>query len=61
MNEQQMQDYLTEVLEWSSQEDGMVKSIDTFEEIGAMTNNKGLVIKMQDGSRFQLIIVKSSR
>lgn len=61
MNEQQIQDYLTEVLEWSSQEDGMVKTIDTFEELGVMTYNKGLVIKMQDGTRFQLIINKSSR
>lgn len=61
LTEQKMQDYLAEVLEWSSQEDNMVKSIDTFEELGVMTNNKGLVIKMQDGTRFQLIINKALR
>ena len=59
MNEQQMQDYLMEALDWASNEDGMVKTIDTFENLGVMTNNKGLVIRMQDGSRFQLVIVKS--
>jgi hypothetical protein len=61
MNEQQMQEYLMEALDWASNEDGMVKTIDTFENLGVMTNNKGLVIRMQDGSRFQIIINKSSR
>jgi len=57
--EQQMQDYLKETLDWASNEDGMIKTIDTFEEIGVMTNNKGLLVRMQDGSRFQLVVVKS--
>ena len=59
LTEQKIQDYLVEVLDWASNEDGMVKIIDTFEELGVMTNNKGLVITMQDGTRFQLIIAKS--
>ena len=59
LTEQKIQDYLVEVLDYASSQDGMVKIIDTFEELGMMTNNKGLVITMQDGSRFQLIIAKS--
>jgi len=59
MNEQQMQEYLVEVLDWASNEDGMVKTIETFEDLGVMTNNKGLVIRMQDNSKFQIVIVKS--
>ena len=59
LTEQKIQDYLVEVLDWASNEDGMVKIIDTFEELGMMTNNKGLVITMHDGTRFQLIIAKS--
>jgi hypothetical protein len=59
MNEQQLQDYLVEVLDWASDEDGMVKTIETFEDLGVMTNNKGLVIRMQDNSKFQIVIVKS--
>ena len=59
LTEQKIQDYLVEVLDYASSQDGMVKIIDTFEELGVMTNNKGLVITMQDGSRFQLVIVKT--
>ena len=59
LTEQKIQDYLVEVLDWASNEDGMVKIIDTFEELDMMTNNKGLVITMQDGTRFQLVIVKT--
>ena len=59
LTEQKIQDYLVEVLDYASSQDGMVKIIDTFEELDMMTNNKGLVITMQDGTRFQLIIAKS--
>ena len=59
LTEQKIQDYLVEVLDYASSQDGMVKIIDTFEELRMMTNNNGLVITMQDGSRFQLIIAKS--
>ena len=59
LTDQKIQDYLVEVLDYASSQDGMVKIIDTFEELGMMTNNKGLVITMQDGTRFQLIIAKS--
>ena len=59
LTEGKIQDYLVEVLDYASSQDGMVKIIDTFEELGMMTNNKGLVITMQDGTRFQLIIAKS--
>ena len=60
LTEQKIQDYLVEVLDYASSQDGMVKIIDTFEELGMMTNNKGLVITMQDGSKFQLVIIKSN-
>ena len=58
-NEQEMQEYLMEVFDWSRNEDGMIKTIDTFEDLGMMTTNKGIVLTMQDGSRFQLQIIKS--
>ena len=60
LTEQKIQDYLVEVLDWASNEDGMVKTIETFEELDMMTNNKGLVIRMQDNSKFQLVIIKSN-
>jgi hypothetical protein len=36
-----------------------IKRILTFEASGLLTGNKGLVVKMNDGSEFQLTIVKS--
>lgn len=36
-----------------------VESITTFEDAMLLTGNKGLVIKCQDGSEFQVTIVKS--
>lgn len=59
LTEQKIQDYLVEILDYASSQDGMVKTIDTFEELDMMTNNKGLVIRMHDGSKFQIVIVKS--
>ena len=33
--------------------------VETFEEAGVMTYNKGLVVTLPDGSEFQLTIVRS--
>ena len=34
-------------------------SVMTFEEKGVLTNDRGLVIKMQDGKEFQVTLVRS--
>ena len=36
-----------------------VELVQTFEEAGIMTNNKGLVVRMKDGSEFQMTLVQS--
>jgi hypothetical protein len=36
-----------------------VRTIDSFEECGLMTRNEGLVVRMMDGSEFQVQIVRS--
>ncbi|MCD7811235.1 MAG: hypothetical protein LUG91_05210 [Ruminococcus sp.] len=33
--------------------------VETFEEAGVLTSNRGLVLKLDDGSEYQLTIVKS--
>ena len=38
---------------------GSVEMVQTFEEAGVMTNNKGLVVRMKGGREFQLTIVQS--
>ena len=55
----ELESYLMEVFDWSSSEDGMIKDFETFEAKGLLTNNSGIVLKMQDGSEFQITIVKS--
>lgn len=36
-----------------------VKSVNTFYDNGLLTRNKGLVVRLNDGSEFQITIVKS--
>jgi hypothetical protein len=36
-----------------------LESVQTFEEAGILTNNKGLVIRMKDHREFQVTIVQS--
>ncbi len=36
-----------------------VRSVATFEEAGVLTRDAGLVVQMEDGSEFQLTIVRS--
>jgi hypothetical protein len=58
MNTEQLEQYLVEVFDWSSSEDGEIKSIETFEEREISTTIKGIVLTMRDQSEFQLQIVK---
>jgi hypothetical protein len=59
MTETKLAEYLMEVLDFASSEDGMVVGVDTFESAGLLTNNEGLVIKMKTGEVFQLTIKQS--
>jgi len=59
MTETEFVEYLDEALEWSNEESGMIKNIRTFQSVGLMTSNKGLVVRMDDGSEFQLSVVRS--
>ena len=72
MNEMEMQDALKTLLEeiayMDADErdrlgvlDGLddIENISTFEEAGVLTNNAGLVVRLGDGSEFQITIVQS--
>jgi hypothetical protein len=59
MSESEFAEYLDEALTWSSEEDGMIIGTGSFESVGMMTRNEGLVVRMKDGSEFQITIVKS--
>lgn len=75
MTEQRFQDYLYQMLQVIADmapvdEDGEllwparsetedVREVRSFADEGVLTNNKGLVIRLEDGSEFQLTIVRS--
>jgi len=59
MNEHEFAEYLDEALLWASEEDGMIIGSSSFEDVGMLTHNEGLVVRMKDGSEFQITVVKS--
>lgn len=65
MSERQMETWLQEALDFvghcqePSSEEPRVQSVTPFEEAGVMTRNRGLVVCLNDGSAFQVTIVKS--
>lgn len=55
MSEESFQELLDVLLE-SNEE---VKSVSSFKDNGVLTSNKGLVVRLKDGTEIQLTIVKS--
>lgn len=65
MTEQRFQDCLNTLLEavsFGNHDDWDGKPIDlvrSFSDEGVLTYNKGLIVRMEDGTEFQITIVKS--
>lgn len=65
MEEQQFQEELRDIfnsLDFLAEIDEypiIVNEVFTFEESGILTKNKGLVVELNDGSEFQITIVRS--
>jgi len=53
MNTRDMENFLLEILEGHC-----VKKVLSLEEAGLMTYNRGVLVVMEDDSRFQIFIVK---
>lgn len=60
MNEIEFVEYLDEIISCSSEEDGMVAETRTFRDVGMLTKNEGLVVKLESGETFQISVVRSS-
>jgi hypothetical protein len=59
MNETKLIEYLSEVLDFASSEDGMIAGIgrmDIFDSAGNINKKKGLVLKMKTGEVFSLSV-----
>ena len=60
MNEEKFRSILDEALFiYMDENKDTIKRVQTFEEVGILTTNTGLIIKTEDGSEFQLTIVQS--
>ena len=60
MTETEIREALTEVLfDGDAADDLDLRDALSFSEDGVLTSNEGLVLRMRDGSEFQLTIVKS--
>lgn len=57
MTEREMEGLLWELLEGC--EDTGVRQVSNYEEAEILTMDRGLVVKMEDGSVFQITIVKA--
>lgn len=58
MSTQALESYLMEIID-DHMEDGEIRDFQTSEAKSLLTNNSGIVLKMVDGSEFQLLIIKS--
>ena len=52
-------EWLKRAIEIAADEEDMYVDIEDFEEARILTRNEGLVIKTEDGSEYQITIVKS--
>ena len=68
MDEKDFETGLAEILEQVGDLDAQVYSeitdvgieyVRKYEDVGMLTNNKGVIVKMKDGSEFQMTIVQS--
>lgn len=57
MTEQKFAEFLKEAIE--SYEDGEPREAVSFEDNGIMSRNVGLVVAAEDGSEFQITIIRS--
>ena len=60
MTETEIEEIISESL-WDADEDhGIgIADISTYRDVGMLSNNAGLVIKVDDGSEYQITIVQS--
>ncbi len=60
MNEQQMTEALVAMVFGDEPEtDVAFAEVQSFAEAGVLTNNEGFVVRMEDGSEFQVTVVQS--
>jgi hypothetical protein len=63
MNEKDFTDRLLELIEsdhdYAAAFDHQIRRVRTYEEVGMLTSNDGLVVELENGDEFQITIVAS--
>jgi hypothetical protein len=59
MDEQGLETWIREAINLMNEEEPEIARIDSFEDAGILTNNRGLVLKTYNGDVFQMTIVQS--
>lgn len=67
MDEKEMQDALIGLIEDEAMADFFtcegaatdVRDIESFKDAGVLTNNAGIVLRLMDGSEYQITVIKS--
>lgn len=57
MDETEFESHLQNILNELGEDVGMTR-VQTFDDVGLMTRNRGLVVTLDDGSEFQITIVQ---
>ena len=58
MQEGQLSGMITEALYEHDDEEGAIDNINSFSEEGALTNDTGIVVRMANGDKFFVTVVK---
>lgn len=59
MDENLLEELLNEAVLESEDLRDQLSRVETFRTAGVMTNNRGLVLRMEDGTEFQVTVVQS--
>jgi hypothetical protein len=59
MDEQGLETWIRVAINLMNEEEPEIARIDSFEDAGILTNNRGLVLKTYNGDVFQMTIVQS--
>ena len=59
-DDQTLQDWLKDVIETNSDNESKKLRVKTYDSVGMLTMNKGLVITLPNGNEYQLNIVRSA-
>ena len=54
-----LENILIDALEYYQEEEGAKIKTRTYEDVGMLTTDRGLVVRLPDGSEFQITIVQS--